>query len=160
MKISKYYFKPEIFEISLLSHIYCRVSSGTDSGPMLERYPGIPIDVCARVYLEDTLWLRLQLAHHYLNELIKPPSNYLSYAERRILAQRTNSSLKRAFSPSSDTFHVALLIYLLSLRFTLLHARACVDSGVILSRLEKISLICGRQSDCLKIVKSVKIKKN
>lgn len=31
--------------------------------PVLEHYQGIPINVCARVYLTGTLWLRLQLAH-------------------------------------------------------------------------------------------------
>lgn len=51
-------FEPEIYIFEI-----CPESSGTDSGPMLEHDRRISINVCARVYLAGTLWLRLQLAH-------------------------------------------------------------------------------------------------
>lgn len=44
---------------------------------------------------------------YYLNELIKPPSNYLSYAERHTRRGQTIAvpgSSSRAFFPPSDTF--------------------------------------------------------
>lgn len=92
------YFFYESFEIPCVSNPkylksvrcpeYCLLS-GTDSGPMLEHDQEILINVCAGGLLCGHTLAAPPTCSCYLNELIKPPSNYLSYVERRIRRGQT-----------------------------------------------------------------------
>lgn len=126
---------------------YRRVSSGTDSGTSARTLPRNPHQrVRACLPYGHTL-AAPPTCSYYLNELIKPPSNYLSYTERRTRRGQTIRStgiietrifplrLILSFAPDLPSSRSSFI------SFTAVHSpmRSCADNGV-LSRLEKTQL--------------------